>query len=54
MEYHTEHHTYAGIPCYNLRKFHQATKEHWDPPQSLFQAWREMNAHSRKLLKLDD
>ncbi len=21
MEYHTEHHMYAGIPCYNLKKF---------------------------------
>lgn len=54
MEWHVEHHSYAGIPCYNLRKFHRLTREHWDPPQSLTAAWREMDAHSRRLLLLGD
>lgn len=53
MEWHAEHHTYAGIPCYNLKRFHQLTREHWDEPQSLLAAWREMNQHSRKLLALE-
>jgi fatty acid desaturase len=53
MEWHTEHHAYAGIPCYNLGKFHRATREHWRKPQSLFQAWGEMDRHSRALLKLE-
>jgi fatty acid desaturase len=52
MEWHTEHHTFAGVPCYNLRRFHRATRGHWDAPQSLVQAWREMGEHSRKLLAL--
>ena len=53
MEWHTEHHAYAAIPRYNLRKFHRMTREHWDPPQTLFQAWREMNLHSRRMLALE-
>lgn len=52
MEWHTEHHTFAAIPCYNLKNFHRRTREHWDPPQSLVEAWREMNRHSRRLLSL--
>jgi len=52
MEWHTEHHAYASVPCYNLKKFHHLTKEHWDPPQTLYQAWKEMNRHSRKVLAI--
>jgi fatty acid desaturase len=52
MEWHTEHHTYASVPCYNLRKFHKLTREHWDPPQTIAQAWREMNQESRKFLAM--
>ncbi len=54
MEFHTEHHTFPGIPCYNLKRFHEKTKEHWEPPQTLFEAWREMNTHSKKLLYIPD
>lgn len=52
MEWHTEHHAYAAIPCYNLKKFHQQTREHWEVPQSLGEAWREMNRFSEQLLLL--
>ena len=52
MEWHTEHHAYAAIPCYNLKKFHRLTSEHWDPPQTLSEAWGEMNRASRSLLVL--
>ena len=52
MEWHTEHHAFAAIPCYNLGKFHRLTREHWDEPQTLFQAWREMNRHSWKVLAM--
>ncbi|MBT3271850.1 MAG: hypothetical protein HN368_01750 [Spirochaetales bacterium] len=52
MEWHAEHHAFAAIPCYNLRKFHKLTKEHWDPPQTLIEAWREMNQSSKKVLVL--
>ncbi|MGY8902743.1 MAG: fatty acid desaturase, partial [Flavobacteriales bacterium] len=27
MNWHTEHHLYAGVPCYNLKKLHQAVKD---------------------------
>lgn len=53
MEYHAEHHTYAAIPCYNLKRFHTLTREYWDPPQTLFEAWREINRHSLKLMHID-
>ena len=52
MEWHTEHHAFASIPCYNLKKFHRLTKEHWDKPQGLFQAWREMNRHAWRALSI--
>lgn len=52
MEWHTEHHTFPGIPCYNLARFHHLTAEHWEPPQSLPEAWREMNESSEKLLAI--
>ena len=52
MEWHTEHHTFAAIPCYNLKKFHRLTSEHWETPQSLGVAWREMNRFSENLLVL--
>jgi fatty acid desaturase len=50
MEWHTEHHAYPAVPCYNLAKFHRMTAEHWEPPQSLREAWREMNRDSEKHL----
>lgn len=50
MEYHTEHHAYANIPCYRLKKFYELTKEHWDAPQSLIEAWREMTNHAHQVL----
>ena len=52
MEWHVEHHTYAGIPCYRLKRFHQLTQEHWERPQTLIEAWREMNSHSEQLLSI--
>ena len=54
MEWHTEHHAFANIPCYNLKKFHQLTSEHWEKPMSLWAAWREMDTHAKKELLLAD
>jgi fatty acid desaturase len=54
MEFHVEHHTFPGIPCYNLKRFHQLTQEHWDKPQTLIDAWREMDQRSKKLLYIPD
>jgi fatty acid desaturase len=52
MEFHTEHHTFPGIPCYNLKRFYNLTREHWEPPMSLVAAWREMHRKSREHLCL--
>ncbi len=42
MNWHTEHHMYAGVPCYNLKQLHQAVKDDMPEPRSLTGAWREM------------
>jgi fatty acid desaturase len=43
MNWHTEHHMYAAVPCYNLRKL-RAVIDHEMPPfsRSLIAAWREI------------
>jgi fatty acid desaturase len=50
MEWHTEHHTFAAVPCYNLGRFHRRTRRHWEKPQGLFEAWREINRASKRIL----
>ena len=52
MEWHTEHHTFPGVPCYNLGRFHRLTREHWEKPQTLTQAWREMSRSAAGVLAL--
>jgi len=42
MNWHTEHHMYAGVPCYNLRALHEEIKDDMPAPRSLRQAWVEM------------
>jgi fatty acid desaturase len=42
MNWHTEHHMYAGVPCYNLKQLHYAVKDDMPKPRSLLGAWREM------------
>ncbi len=42
MNWHTEHHMFAGVPCYNLKALHQEIKHDMPVPRTLFQAWREM------------
>lgn len=45
MNYHTEHHMYAAVPCYNLRKLHNRIAPQLQPcPTGLRQAWREIFA----------
>ncbi len=52
MQWHTEHHAFAGVPCYRLQALHRRSREHWQAPQSLAAAWREMNRHSEALLAI--
>jgi fatty acid desaturase len=41
MNYHTEHHMYAAVPCYNLGKLHEQIMTDLPPcPVGLFETWR--------------
>jgi fatty acid desaturase len=40
MNYHTEHHMYAAVPCYNLARLHAAIKHDLPPcPNGLLPTW---------------
>ena len=45
MNYHTEHHMYAAVPCYNLGRLHSLIR-HALPhcPRGLFETWRDIAA----------
>ncbi len=42
MNWHTEHHMFAGVPCYNLKKLHHEIAHDMPEPRSLREAWKEM------------
>ena len=42
MNFHTEHHMYAAVPCYNLGKLSREIADDMPAPRTLSQAWREM------------
>lgn len=43
MNYHTEHHMFAAVPCYNLGKLHRAMRHDMPPcPVGLRATWREI------------
>ena len=42
MNWHLEHHMFASIPAYNLKKLHQACAHDMPKPRTLVGAWREM------------
>jgi fatty acid desaturase len=42
MNWHIEHHMYAGVPCYNLRDLHFEVKDDMPEPRTLVGAWLEM------------
>ena len=42
MNWHTEHHMYAAVPCYNLKKLYREVAEDMPKPRTLRGAWREM------------
>lgn len=40
MNYHTEHHMYPGVPCYNLGKLHRLVKHELpETPRGLIRTW---------------
>jgi fatty acid desaturase len=43
MNYHTEHHMYAAVPCYRLGKLHKLIRHDLPPtPHGLVATWREI------------
>jgi len=42
MNWHAEHHMYAAVPCYNLKKLADELAYDMPKPRTLFAAWREM------------
>jgi fatty acid desaturase len=42
MNWHIEHHMYAGVPCYNLKKLYHEIADDMPEPRTLLGAWREM------------
>lgn len=42
MNWHLEHHMYAAVPCYNLRKMARTIADDLPEPKSMFAAWKEM------------
>lgn len=44
MNYHAEHHMYAGVPCYNLKRLSQVIADDMPEKKSLIGCWREMRA----------
>ena len=44
MERHIEHHMFAGVPCYNLKRLSLEIADDMPAPRSLLGAWREMRS----------
>jgi len=49
MNFHTEHHMYVGVPCYNLSKLHSLIKHDLPPtPIGIAATWREISEILRR------
>jgi fatty acid desaturase len=49
MNYHTEHHMFAGVPCYNLRRLHLLIKDEMPPcTNGLIATWQQIGWILRK------
>jgi fatty acid desaturase len=51
MNWHMEHHMFAAIPCYNLRRLHTTVASDLPQTRSLVGAWREMRQIMKKQRK---
>ncbi|MDZ8118980.1 fatty acid desaturase [Pontiella agarivorans] len=52
MDYHVEHHMFAGVPFYNLPKLREAIKDDLPPMRPFFETWKEIR-HTLKKQKTD-
>jgi fatty acid desaturase len=48
MNWHLEHHMYAAVPCYNLKKLSRELAGDMPEPRTLLGAWREMRETWRR------
>ena len=49
MNFHTEHHMYAAVPCYRLGRLHRLIRHELPPcPRGLFQTWKQIVAIQRR------
>ena len=48
MNWHLEHHMYAAVPCYNLKRLHRAVARDMPAPRTLIGAWKEMREAWRR------
>jgi len=48
MNYHIEHHMYAAVPCYNLKRLHEAIHHALSSCRGLVGAWREIHEVQRR------
>ncbi|MGB0846481.1 MAG: fatty acid desaturase [Thiolinea sp.] len=48
MNWHLEHHMYAAVPCYNLKKLHQALESDMPKLRTVYSAWQEMRETWRR------
>jgi fatty acid desaturase len=51
MNWHLEHHMFAAVPCYNLRKLYRTVASDRPKPRTLIGAWREMRQTWKKQQK---
>ena len=42
LNWHSEHHMFAGVPCYNLEKLYNEIADQMPEPRTLAGAWKEM------------
>ena len=52
MNWHLEHHMFAGVPCYNLKKLHKLVAYDMPKVRSLKEAWKEM-LDTKRIQKID-
>jgi fatty acid desaturase len=49
MNFHTEHHMYAAVPCYRLGKLHHLIRHDLPPtPHGIAAVWRDIAAIVRR------
>jgi fatty acid desaturase len=48
MNWHTEHHMFAAVPCYNLHRLHREVAADMPLPRTLVGAWREIRETWRR------